>query len=133
MTHEHTGTTTPTPASTAPVRTGSTDMTARIPNTSGVGGTTKIADSVVSRIAALATREVPGVHDLTGTGLAQAFGGFAGRMTGQAPVDQGVAVQVGEVESPARPHTPLGPRRGDCRAHSVPAGPVARPDPAAAR
>jgi uncharacterized alkaline shock family protein YloU len=99
MSQERTGTTTPTPASTAPVGTGSTDMTARIPNTSGVGGTTKIADSVVSRIAALATREVPGVHDLTATGLAQAFGGFAGRMTGQASVDQGVAVQVGEVES----------------------------------
>jgi len=38
MAHEHTSATTPTPASTAPVRTGSTDMTTHIPNTSGVGG-----------------------------------------------------------------------------------------------
>ncbi len=81
-----------------PARSGTTDMTARTPTTSGVGGVTKIADSVVSRIAGLAAREVPGVHDLSGTGLAQAFGGLAGRVTGQDQVDKGVAVQVGDVE-----------------------------------
>ncbi len=64
----------------------------------GIGGTTKIADSVVSRIAGLAAREVPGVHDLTTTGIGSAFGNIAGRVTGQDQADRGVAVQVGDVE-----------------------------------
>ena len=76
-------------SSTTPVRT---------TGSSGVGGTTKIADSVVARIAGLAAREVPGVHDMTSTGLGQAFGGLTGRVTGQDQMDRGVAVQVGEVE-----------------------------------
>jgi uncharacterized alkaline shock family protein YloU len=60
-----------------------------------VGGTTKIADSVVAHIAALAAREIPGVHDIpTGTGLGQALG----RMARQDQTAEGVAVQVGEVE-----------------------------------
>jgi len=77
---------------------GSSDISTRTPRTSGVGGTTKIADSVVSRIAGLAAREVPGVHDLTAQNIGQAFRGLPGRVTGQDKVDQGVAVQVGEVE-----------------------------------
>ncbi len=92
MTQERT-TVTPTAmastSSTTPVRTS---------GSSGVGGTTKIADSVVARIAGLAAREVPGVHDMTSTGLSQAFGGLTGRVTGQDQMDRGVAVQVGEVE-----------------------------------
>ena len=64
----------------------------------GVGGTTKIADSVVSRIAGLAAREVPGVHDMTATGIGSAFGSIAGRVTGNDQMDKGVQVQVGEVE-----------------------------------
>lgn len=64
----------------------------------GVGGTTKIADSVVSRIAGIAGREVPGVHDMTSSGLGSAFGNIANRVTGQDQADRGVAVQVGEVE-----------------------------------
>lgn len=64
----------------------------------GVGGTTKIADSVVSRIAGIAGREVPGVHDMTSTGLGSAFGNIANRVTGQDQADRGVAVQVGEQE-----------------------------------
>ena len=64
----------------------------------GVGGTTKIADSVVARIAGLAAREVAGVHEMTASGLTQAFGDLAGRVTGQDPLDRGVVVQVGEVE-----------------------------------
>lgn len=90
--------TTTAPATAAPPRGGSTDVTVRTPNTSGVGGTTKIAESVVARIAGLAAREVAGVHDMTSTGLAQAFGGLTGRVTGQDQMDKGVAVQVGEVE-----------------------------------
>lgn len=85
-------------ANTPAVRSGSTDVTTRTPTTSGVGGVTKIADSVVSRIAGLAAREVPGVHEMTSTGLGQAFGGLTGRVTGQDQMDRGVVVQVGEVE-----------------------------------
>ncbi len=87
-----------TTASTPAVRSGSTDVTTRTLPTSGVGGVTKIADSVVSRIAGLSAREVPGVHEMTSTGLGQAFGGLTGRVTGQDQMDRGVAVQVGEVE-----------------------------------
>lgn len=79
-------------------RGGSTEVATRAPGSSGVGGVTKIADSVVARIAGLAAREVPGVHEMTGTGLAQAFGGLTGRVTGQDQMDRGVAVQVGEIE-----------------------------------
>lgn len=60
---------TPTSASssTTPVRTmGSRD----------VGGTTKIADAVIARIAAPSARNVPGVHEMTATG----FGGLRGRV-----------------------------------------------------
>ena len=78
-----------TSSSTTPVRT--TDR-------SGVGGTTKIADHVVARIAGLAAREVAGVHDLTPAGFTQSFGSIAGRVTGQDQPERGVAVQVGEVE-----------------------------------
>jgi len=74
------------------------DISARTPRTSGVEGVTKIADSVVSRIAGLAAREVPGVHDLTTQNIGQAFRGLPGRVTGQEQADRGVAVQVGEVE-----------------------------------
>lgn len=89
-----------TPPVTSPARTstGTTDVTARTPRTSGVGGTTKIADSVVSRIAGIATREVPGVHDLTAQNIGQAFRGLPSRVTGQDQLDRGVAVQVGDVE-----------------------------------
>lgn len=90
MTQERTAVT-PAAASgsSAPVRTS---------GSSGVGGATKIADSVVARIAGLAAREVPGVHEMTSSGLQQAFGNIAGRVTGQDQMDRGVAVQVGEVE-----------------------------------
>jgi len=77
---------------------GSTDMTSRTPRTSGVAGVTKIADSVVARIAGLAAREVPGVHDLTVANISEAFRGLPGRVTGQEQTDRGVAVQVGEIE-----------------------------------
>jgi len=85
-------------SSTTPTRGGTTDVAVRPPGSSGVGGTTKIDDSVVARIAGLAAREVPGVHDMTSTGLGQAFGGLTGRVTGQDQMDKGVAVQVGDVE-----------------------------------
>lgn len=61
-------------------------------------GRTSIADSVVRKIAAIAAREVSGVHDL-GTGGARAMGSIRERLPGGTPsggVTQGVAVEVGE-------------------------------------
>jgi uncharacterized alkaline shock family protein YloU len=61
-------------------------------------GRTSIADSVVRKIAAIAAREVSGVHDL-GTGGARAIGSIRERLPGGAPssgVTQGVTVEVGE-------------------------------------
>ncbi|MGZ6839652.1 MAG: Asp23/Gls24 family envelope stress response protein, partial [Frankiaceae bacterium] len=54
--------------------------------------------SVVRKIAAIAAREVSGVHDL-GTGGARAMGSIRDRLPGGTPsggITQGVAVEVGE-------------------------------------
>lgn len=60
-------------------------------------GRTSIADSVVQKIAGIATREVSGVHDL-GTGGKRAVGTFRSRIPGSSGpnVAQGVSVEVGE-------------------------------------
>jgi uncharacterized alkaline shock family protein YloU len=61
-------------------------------------GVTQISDVVVSKIAALATREIPGVHAM-GKGLARAFGALRSRVPGSPNVDtttQGIVVEVGE-------------------------------------
>jgi uncharacterized alkaline shock family protein YloU len=59
-------------------------------------GSTSIADTVVSKIAGLATREVSGVHALGG-GAARAFGALRERIPGAtASASQGVSVEVGE-------------------------------------
>jgi uncharacterized alkaline shock family protein YloU len=60
-------------------------------------GRTSIADSVVRKIAGIATREVSGVYEL-GTGGTRAFGSIRQRIPGSAGpnVAQGVAVEVGE-------------------------------------
>jgi uncharacterized alkaline shock family protein YloU len=60
-------------------------------------GRTSIADSVVQKIAGIATREVAGVHDL-GTGSKRAVGTFRQRIPGSSGpnVAQGVSVEVGE-------------------------------------
>ncbi len=62
-------------------------------------GTTHIADTVVAKIAALATREIPGVQAM-GKGMARAFGAIRARVPGTAPdtSTQGVAVEVGETQ-----------------------------------
>ncbi|GAB1509230.1 Asp23/Gls24 family envelope stress response protein [Actinophytocola sp. KF-1] len=62
-------------------------------------GTTTIADTVVQKIAGLATREIPGVHDL-GSGTARALGALRERIPGAtASAGQGVAVEVGEKQA----------------------------------
>jgi uncharacterized alkaline shock family protein YloU len=59
-------------------------------------GRTHIADTVVSKIAGIATREVTGVYALGG-GAARAFGALRERIPGASSnVSQGVAVEVGE-------------------------------------
>jgi uncharacterized alkaline shock family protein YloU len=60
-------------------------------------GRTSIADSVVRKIAGVATREVSGVHDL-GTGGARVMGSVRRRIPGSSgsSVSQGVSVEVGE-------------------------------------
>ena len=62
-------------------------------------GKTTIADVVVSKIAAIAAREVAGVHDLVTQGMGGAISGLAQRVTGADMRSQGVNVEVGEREA----------------------------------
>lgn len=65
-------------------------------------GTTHIADTVVAKIAGLATREIPGVHSM-GRGLARRMGQLRAMVPGQpeeqTSAAQGVSVEVGEKEA----------------------------------
>ncbi len=61
-------------------------------------GTTTIADAVVTKVAGIATREVPGVHDLGG-GTARAIGGATRALGIGDERTQGVTVEVGEREA----------------------------------
>jgi uncharacterized alkaline shock family protein YloU len=62
-------------------------------------GGTSVADTVVQKIAGLATREVPGVHALGG-GVTRAFGALRERIPGaNASSGQGVGVEVGEKQA----------------------------------
>ncbi len=68
-------------------------------NDTGAPGSTTIAEVVVQKIAGLATREIPGVHDLGG-GAARAFGALRERIPGAtASAGQGVSVEVGEKQA----------------------------------
>ena len=61
-------------------------------------GKTSIADSVVSKIAGIATREIAGIHAM-GSGAARALGTIRDKLPGGGPargVTQGVSVEVGE-------------------------------------
>lgn len=75
----------------------SKDVAAREPSplTTTTGKTT-IADTVVSKIAGIATREVDGVHAVGGSG-SRAVGALRERIPGaRVNQSQGVAVEVGE-------------------------------------
>lgn len=62
-------------------------------------GTTTVADTVVQKIAGLATREINGVYDLGG-GASRAFGALRERIPGAtASASQGVAVEVGDTQA----------------------------------
>ncbi|MEU9299644.1 Asp23/Gls24 family envelope stress response protein [Streptomyces sp. NPDC048269] len=59
-------------------------------------GRTTIADSVVEKIAGMATREVPGIHSL-GAGMSRTLGAVRDKVPGGRPsVSRGVKVEVGE-------------------------------------
>ncbi|MER5435160.1 Asp23/Gls24 family envelope stress response protein [Streptomyces sp. NPDC002588] len=59
-------------------------------------GKTSIADGVVAKIAGMAAREIPGIHNLGG-GMARAFGAVRERVPGSGDgVTRGVKVEVGE-------------------------------------
>ncbi|MER5971952.1 Asp23/Gls24 family envelope stress response protein [Streptomyces sp. NPDC002055] len=76
----------------AGTQTGQTKVTAR----PAERGRTTIADSVVTKIAGMATREVPGIHAL-GAGMARTLGAVRERAPGGRPsVTRGVKAEVGE-------------------------------------
>lgn len=81
--------------SAVPVADGTMSRTERpLPGESG--GHTTIADTVVRKIAGLATREISGVHSLGG-GASRAFGALRERIPGaSASSGQGIDVEVGE-------------------------------------
>ncbi|MCU1530360.1 MAG: hypothetical protein JWP75_4123 [Frondihabitans sp.] len=95
--------TTPTPAASASrvdkVTTPVTTTSSRSTATSAVpaaAGKTIIADSVVSKVAGIAARDVPGVFALGG-GAARAFGAIRD-VIGSTDLTQGVRVEVGETQ-----------------------------------
>lgn len=81
-------TTTSTPATTA------STTAARSTGVTTVTGKTVIDDTVVSKVAGIAAREVNGVHSL-GNGAARAIGAIRDAI-GQRDFGQGVKVEVGE-------------------------------------
>ncbi|WEO76372.1 Asp23/Gls24 family envelope stress response protein [Cryobacterium sp. SO2] len=62
-----------------------------------VHGKTTIADGVVSKVAGIAAREVPGVYALGG-GASRAMGAIRGAV-GQDDLTQGIKVEVGETQA----------------------------------
>lgn len=64
----------------------------------GDHGSTSIADTVVSKIAGLAAREIPGVQSM-GSGMARRMGQLRSLAGGAEALAQGVSVEVGEREA----------------------------------
>jgi len=62
-------------------------------------GRTTIADTVVAKVAGIATREVAGVHELVMQGAGETLAGLTQRVTGGDTRSQGVNVEVGEREA----------------------------------
>ncbi|MGQ0630024.1 MAG: Asp23/Gls24 family envelope stress response protein [Sporichthyaceae bacterium] len=62
-------------------------------------GKTNIADTVVAKIAAFATKEIPGVHSM-GRSMSRRMGALRAIVPGQSePATQGVSVEVGEKQA----------------------------------
>lgn len=97
-----------TPKETAPTTTGKTEPVRGRPAAAEperavspaalvtTEGTTHIADTVVAKIAAYATREIPGVHSM-GRGMSRRIGALRAMVPGQTEglSTQGVSVEVG--------------------------------------
>jgi uncharacterized alkaline shock family protein YloU len=65
----------------------------------GPQGTTSIADTVVSKIAGIAAKDVTGVHAL-GSNASRAVGAFRERIPGgRVNHSQGISVEVGETQA----------------------------------
>jgi uncharacterized alkaline shock family protein YloU len=65
----------------------------------GSRGRTSIADGVVAKIAAMAARDIPGVHALGG-GISRALGAARERVPGTTKsITRGVKVEVGQVQA----------------------------------
>ncbi len=62
-------------------------------------GKTVIAESVVSKIAGAAAREIQGVHDLVPMGAGATIAGLAGRLARTDQRSSGVNVEVGQREA----------------------------------
>lgn len=93
---------TPTPSSSAKAATPVTSTTASEETKSALAnsdGKISVAESVVTKIAGLATREVAGVHAM-GSGASRAFGALKERVPGSSGpnVTQGVSAEVGETQ-----------------------------------
>ena len=63
-------------------------------------GTTTIESGVVSKIAGLAAREIPGVYNM-GASTARALGAVRGMVGADQNITQGVSVEVGERQAAA--------------------------------
>jgi uncharacterized alkaline shock family protein YloU len=74
----------------------STGVTSTSTSTSTAGGKNTIADGVIEKVAGIAARQVPGVHDL-GNGAARAVGAIR-NVIGQQDRGQGISVEVGETQ-----------------------------------
>jgi uncharacterized alkaline shock family protein YloU len=86
-------------STTTPRPTTGTDVTRTGPEAlQSDKGTTAIAEGVVTKVAGLAAREVPGVHDLGG-GAARALGSVTQRVGLGERISQGVSVEVGQKEA----------------------------------
>lgn len=84
-------------ATTSRVDKVATPVTTKSVTPSGIAkGKTVIADSVISKVAGIAAREVPGVFALGG-GAARAFGAIRD-VIGSTDLSQGVRVEVGETQ-----------------------------------
>ena len=89
-------------------------------------GKNTIADGVVEKVAGIAAREVPGVHDL-GNGAARAIGAIRNAINAQDR-GQGISVEARSRSPPTSPSSPSTPSR--CRSSpTASAPPSPRPSP----
>ncbi|ADD43995.1 Asp23/Gls24 family envelope stress response protein [Stackebrandtia nassauensis] len=97
----NTTTATKTTGGEAPAKAGTARPAARKTHSKLVTdtGSTTIAEGVVSKIAGLAAREIPGVHSM-GTSMSRRIGQLKSLVPGASGTpSQGVAVEVGERET----------------------------------